>query len=43
MMLKLKFMQHFATYDITNSSLDTVICDPKEMIGILDLTVFRLL
>ena len=37
MMLKLKFMQNLATLDITNSSLDTVIFDPKEMLGILDL------
>ena len=37
MMLKLKFVQNLATLDITNSSLETVIFDPKEMLGILDL------
>ena len=37
MMLKLKFMQNLATLDITNNGLDTIIFDPKEMIGILDL------
>ena len=36
MMLKLKFTWNSATLDITNSSLDTVIFDPKEMLGILD-------
>ena len=29
MMLKLKFTQNQTTLDITNNSLDTVICDPK--------------
>ena len=37
MILKLKFMQNSATLDITNSGLDTIIFDPKEMLGILDL------
>ena len=37
MMLKHKFVQNLATLDITNSSLETVIFDPKEMLGILDL------
>ena len=37
MMLKLKFVQNLATLDVTNSSLDTVIFNPKEMLGILDL------
>ena len=37
MMLKLKFTQNIAMLDITNSSIDTVIFDPKEMLGILDL------
>ena len=37
MMLKLKFMQTLATSDIRNSGLDTIIFDPEEMIGILDL------
>ena len=36
-MLQPKFMQNIATLDITNSSLDTVILDPKEMLGVLDL------
>ena len=36
-MLKLKFIQNLATLDLTNSSLETVIFDPKEMLGILDL------
>ena len=35
-MLKLKFTWNIAMLDITNSSLDTVISDPKEMLGILD-------
>ena len=37
MMLKLKFLQNLANLDITNNSLDTVIFDPTEMLGILDL------
>ena len=37
MMLKLKFIWNLATLDITNSSLESVIFDPKEMLGILDL------
>ena len=37
MMLKLKFTENLATLDITNSGLETIIFDPKEMIGILDL------
>ena len=37
MMLKLKFVQNSATLDITNSGLDTIISDPKEVLGILDL------
>ena len=36
-MLKLKFTQNLATLDVMNSSLETVIFDPKEMLGILDL------
>ena len=36
-MLKLIFTQNLATLDVTNSSLETVIFDPKEMLGILDL------
>ena len=37
MLLKCKFVQNLATLDVTNSSLDTIIFDPKEIIGILDL------
>ena len=36
-MLKLKFIQNLATFVGTNSSLETVIFDLKEMLGILDL------
>ena len=34
-MLKLKFVQNLATLDVTNTSFQRVIFDPKEMIGIL--------
>ena len=37
MMLKQKFVWNLASLDVTNSSLETVIFDPKEMLGILDL------
>ena len=37
MMLKLKFTLNLTLLDITNNSLETVIFDPKEMLGILDL------
>ena len=37
MMLKLKFVWNLATLDVTNRSLETVIFDLKEMLGILDL------
>ena len=37
MLLKLNFVQNLATLDVTNSSLETVIFDPKEMLRILDL------
>ena len=37
MMLKLKFVQNLATLAVTNSSLETVIFDPKELLEILDL------
>ena len=37
MMLKLKFTQNLATLNITNSSLEKVIFDPEEMLGILNL------
>ena len=36
MMLKLKFTQNLAILDVTNSGLETVIFDPKEMLGISD-------
>ena len=36
-MLKLKFIWNPATSDVNNSSLETVIFDPKQMLGILDL------
>ena len=37
MMLKLKVSQNLAILDVTNSGLETMIFDPNEMIGILDL------
>ena len=37
MTLKLKFKQNFAILDGTNSGIETVIFDPKEVLGILDL------
>ena len=37
MRLKLKFVQNLATVGVTNSSFETVIFDPKEMLCILDL------
>ena len=37
MMLKLKFTQNLAILDVTNSGLQMVIFDPKEMLGSLDL------
>ena len=37
MILKLKFTQNLAILDVTNGSLETVIFDPKGMLGILDL------
>ena len=37
MMLKLKLLKNLATLDVAHSSLETVILDPKEMLGILDL------
>ena len=36
-MLKLKFVQNLAMLDITNSGLDTIIFDLKEVLGMLDL------
>ena len=37
MMLKLKFTKDLEILDIINSGLETVISDPKEMLGILEL------
>ena len=37
MILKLKFVQNLGTLDVTNSSVETKIFDPKEMSGVLDL------
>ena len=37
MMLKLKFVQNLAILDVTYSFLETIIFDPKEMLGSLDL------
>ena len=37
MMLKLKLTQNLATLDVTNNGLDTIIFDPKEVLGIIDL------
>ena len=37
MMLKLKCVHSFVMLDVTNSSLETVIFNPKEMSGISDL------
>ena len=36
-MLKLKFTQNLAILDVMNSGLQTIIFDPKEMLGTLDL------
>ena len=35
--LKLKFVRNCASLDVTNNTQDTVIFEPKEMLGILDL------
>ena len=35
--MKLKFIRNRATFKVTNSTQDTVIFDPKEMLGIVDL------
>ena len=37
MTLKLKFTQNLAILDVTNCTIETVIFDPKEMLGILHL------
>ena len=36
-MLKLKLVRSSATSDVTNNSLETVMLNPKEKLGILDL------
>ena len=36
-MLKVKFLRHAAMLDITNSSSETLILNPKEAVGILDI------
>ena len=36
-MVKPKFIRNMAALDVTNNTLDTVIFNPKEMLGILDL------
>ena len=35
--LKLKFVRNCASLDVTNSTQETVIFEPKQMLGILDL------
>ena len=40
-MLKLKFIGNMAALDVTNNTLDTVVYDPQEMLGILDLQSMR--
>ena len=37
MMLKFKYVQNLVTLGVTNSSIETIIFDSKEMLGILDL------
>ena len=37
MMLKVKFTRNAAILDVTNSSSEILILDPKEALGILDL------
>ena len=41
MMLKLKFVWNLATLDVTNTSLEAIIFDPKEMLGILDVSLIK--
>ena len=36
--LKLKFIRNRATFKVTNSTHESVTFDPKEMLGIVDLT-----
>ena len=42
-MLKLKFIRNRATLNVTNNTQETMTFDPKEMIGVLGLEIFRLL
>ena len=35
--MKLKFIRNRATFKVTKSTQDTVTCDPKEMLGVVDL------
>ena len=37
MVLKLKFVRNFASLDIVNNTQETVIFDPNQILGILDL------
>ena len=37
MMIKLKLIWNLDTLDITNNGFDTIIFDPKEVLGITDL------
>ena len=39
--LKIRFVRKLATWKVTNSSLETVIFSPKEMLGILDLRILQ--
>ena len=42
-MLKPKFAWNLATLDVNNSSLETVISDPKDMLGFFRFKINRLL
>ena len=37
--LKLKFVRNCASLDVTNNTQETVIFDPNQMLGILDLSL----
>ena len=37
LMLKIKFVRNLANLEVMNSSLATLIFDPKDMLGLLDL------
>ena len=37
LMMKLKLIRNWATFKVTNSTHETVIFDPKEMLGVVDL------